>query len=99
MLQELEGPIAFPPELSEWSGWNSLHGQATRVIFKTGVVCNFVKFQDDHRTTRALWYFSVHEETKEIVKALGTGKAVRDYGKWIRAYHDLHVAVKAVLSR
>ena len=31
-------------------------------IFKTGVVCDFVMFQDDDRTTRALWYCSAHDE-------------------------------------
>ena len=97
-------------------------------IFKTGVVCDFVMFNDDDRTTRALWYCSVHdeesnkyrpssfhskisvvatqydryktlEETKrQIVKALGSGKAVT-VGKWIRAFKNLHPDVKAVLSR
>ena len=96
-------------------------------IFKTGVVCDFVMFQDDDRTTRALWYCSVHDEEsnkyrpssfhskismvatqyeryktleetkKQIVKALGSGKAVT-VGKWIRAYKNLHADVKAVLG-
>ena len=97
-------------------------------IFKTGVVCDFVRFEDDDRTTRCLWYCSVHDEEsnryrpsslhskisvvatqferyrtyeetkKQIVKALGSGKA-STVGKWIRAFKNLHGEVQAVLSR
>ena len=31
-------------------------------IFKTGVVCDYVQFEDDDRTSRCLWYCSVHDE-------------------------------------
>ena len=97
-------------------------------IFKSGVVIDWVRFTDDARTTRCLWYCSVHDEEsnryrpssfhakisvvatqyeryktfeetkKQIVKALGNGKA-STVGKWIRAYKNLHTDVKSVLSR